>query len=325
MQKGNKVITVFLIILIIVNIFNACARYEFPEIDPAEPIGLVSEEPWEDYAIKTDNIKDWIPAGVYTVGTDIPPGEYFLVPTDYEEGANLKVIKLDENGSSKNGETEQVLGFYNFCFLTVPDGRQLEFIDAKMISSDQAPEITDVNGFYGPGVYRVGKDIPAGEYFFEADPTKDVLWEVKVNVQKEYSNFPIDSYISILKTTFAYGTVKDGEYLVVCHARFSSSEREHKIVSNNGVYPSGHYLVGRDIPAGKYIVQADAAMEMGYYLIFRISRDNSNEELINRLTDDNSADPINMIASRLFKRRATVNVRDGQYLLVQDGSFMKKE
>lgn|GEM_PF-4711004 len=38
-------------------ILPGCAKYEFPEIDPAQPLGLVIISLWEYYEINTDDIE----------------------------------------------------------------------------------------------------------------------------------------------------------------------------------------------------------------------------------------------------------------------------
>ena len=71
-------------------------------------------------------------------------------------------------------------------------------------------------GVYGPGTYKVGVDLPAGEYKLTAEKDDTGYFEVKVDVS---SDGGIESN-SLFKGN-EYVVVRDGEYLSVNRATFT--------------------------------------------------------------------------------------------------------
>lgn len=307
-MKKRNILIIFSITLVLMLLFTGCNEDEGNAAEPNVSIVSKSESRlWPADIINADGIDGWIPAGEYLVGTDLPAGEYFLVQTDSANDGYLLVKTLGDQDTPAAKEQEHY--FHNFCFVTVSERRRFIVENAKMIPADKAPPITaDADGFYGEGTYRIGKDLPAGEYYFEADPGVDFFVDVSVSASKTHSQTSPEGYIGHPFTKFFYITVKYGEYLQVCHARFTSAEQEHEIKCDNGVYPAGHYLVGRDIPAGKYILLADEDANLSYYEKYSSSRN----------------DHTNSIRLRYFKTSIAVRVIDGEYLAVFGATFTIK-
>lgn len=148
---------------------------------------------------KNDN---FIKSGMYKIGTDIPAGEYLI----YSEGISYYQVTKDSTGS-----LESIISNDNFSgtrYVTVSDGQYLEFRNAKMISAAKAEPQKPTGNEYLEGMYKVGKDIPAGEY--KAVSTGgtayiEVAANSKGNIESIVSNdnFEGEKYIS----------VKDGQYL----------------------------------------------------------------------------------------------------------------
>ncbi len=139
---------------------------------------------------------------------------------------------------------------------------------------------------YTVGQYKVGVDIPAGEYFlFAVNGTGYFCVSSDSNQDDIIQNDNFD-YNSII-------TVQDGTYfeLVRCEA-IPLNE-----VSNNDidVSGSGFFKIGLHIPSGEYKLEADAG-ETGYYCIYN---DSTQEEIV---------------SNNNFETSQYVTVNDGQYL-----------
>ncbi len=153
--------------------------------------------------------------GIYTVGEDIDPGLYFLEGDPVLEG-NFYVF--DEEGADSYGIDKSVvyIGHYLtelergdvIAYLPGDDALRMYPI-AKASFAPEAP--------YQSGLYRVGTDIPAGEYAItpQKDAADNTTNESAAYVMKDLE-FDDDS-ITDTKYVIAGGTqtvtVKDGDYL----------------------------------------------------------------------------------------------------------------
>lgn len=155
----------------------------------------------------------WYSEGEYRIGTDLPAGEYYLKCTrDGYSGyyciyTNTKKDKIVDNDN-----------FDNYSFIKVQSGQLLKLSRCKIASTDFFTNSVAVqeNGYYVAGSYRVGIDIPAGEYQFT--PTKN-----------DYSGYYC-AYSDITKTDIvdndlfdgnSYYSVSNGQILKVSRAKFT--------------------------------------------------------------------------------------------------------
>lgn len=91
----------------------------------------------------------------YNVGTDITAGEYVIT------GANaFWYVASDTSGSFESFITA---GSSN-TYLTVDAGTYLSIQDGTLTPIATAPVFTPVNGKFTDGMYKIGRDLPAGEY-----------------------------------------------------------------------------------------------------------------------------------------------------------------
>jgi hypothetical protein len=98
-----------------------------------------------------------------------------------------------------------------------------------------------------PGkTYKVGKDIPAGEYLITEDEFGFTDWHV-------FSN-PVAPLNTIITSGFkqTYITVDAGTYLNVQMGTLYPIATAPILEPIDGKYLAGYYKVGRDIPAGEY-------------------------------------------------------------------------
>ena len=150
----------------------------------------------------------WYKSGMYKVGDDIPAGEYFLKSTS-DWGMYFEIC------SDSSGSFDSIIanGNYNtFCYVTVKKGEYLTVERGKFIEAEDAPKNLVKNGVAGEGMYKVGRDIPAGEYKIECDSDYGAYYEVCSN-----SRHILDSIVSndFFSSGSRYVTVKKGQYLII--------------------------------------------------------------------------------------------------------------
>ncbi|MCG4586923.1 hypothetical protein L0P56_15650, partial [Anaerosalibacter bizertensis] len=115
-----------------------------------------------------------------------------------------------------SGSLESIVcndNFKNFTYITVNDGQYLELKGCYAIPVDEAPKYEAKDGKYEEGTYKVGVDIPAGEYKVVSnggnsyvEVSKDSLGTFESIITND--NFSNDKYI----------TVSDGQYLKIVNA-----------------------------------------------------------------------------------------------------------
>lgn len=143
----------------------------------------------------------------------------------------------------------------------------------------------------GSGEYKVGQDIPAGEYYIVGNGGN-----LYVEVASD-STGELDSIISNLNTDGnTYVTVKEGEYLKVTGGDIYNLDKAPFAKEENGYYTDGMYKVGQDIQAGEYNLESDDGM--GYVEVTSDSR----HTLDSITTNDN------------FESNKIITVSDGQYI-----------
>ncbi|WP_139249942.1 hypothetical protein [Lutispora thermophila] len=193
-KKFAKSYLIILVIAIfIMSTLTGCAGGNETPSPTGDNTGAKQEEKPQD---------EYIKAGMYKVGQDIPAGEYFIIP----EGLAYFQVSKDSTGS-----LESIIANDNFSgtrYVTVSEGQYLEIRAAKMISADKAPNQEAKDGKYPEGMYKIGKEIPAGEYkvvsegglaYYEV--TKDSKGDLNSIITND--NFEGEKYI----------TVKEGNYL----------------------------------------------------------------------------------------------------------------
>lgn len=145
---------------------------------------------------------------------------------------------------------------------------------------------------YSSGMYKVGEDIPAGEYVVFASGGSGYFCVSSDSNQDNILFNDNFNYNSII-------TINDGEYLDLsrCYAVPLEEEPEVKVTGE------GMFKVGVHIPAGEY--KLDSGADSGYYCIYPDSRQD------------------NIIANDIFEGQNYVTVSDGQYLLLSRCKFVE--
>ncbi|MBE6990735.1 MAG: hypothetical protein E7426_08365 [Ruminococcaceae bacterium] len=152
--------------------------------------------------LQTAIIVGKVEAGQYKVGVDIAAGEYVVFSTD---GSGYFSVCSDANGDDIICNS---IFTYN-AYITIRDGEYLELSCCYAIPllSNDIEINTD-----GPGMFKVGVDIPAGEYKLQAD--RDTGY---------YCIYPSSRQEDIVANDIfdgqAYVSVYDGQYLDLSECR----------------------------------------------------------------------------------------------------------
>jgi fibronectin type 3 domain-containing protein len=113
---------------------------------------------------------------------------------------------------------------------------------------------------YSAGVYKIGTDIPAGEYLFVA--TNMDYAEFYTTTDAAGTNFTSDG----LPYPTCYGTIKSGQYLTIISSKaYPLASAPLQKINTDGSFLPGQYKVGRDIPAGTYVINYQATNDFGYF------------------------------------------------------------
>lgn len=155
--------------------------------------------------------------------------------------------------------------------------------------------------YWGDGMYKVGSDIPAGEYFVYCDTTLSCYWAVHSDSSGQLTSIVANDNIQ----TFAFVSVKDGQYLVIEGGKFVKAEdAEVPGQDGSGNYGPGMYRVGIDIIAGEYKVTCIDGKTC--YL---------------EVSSDCTGSLYSIISNNIIDSSAYITVVEGQYLTVENGFF----
>lgn len=157
---------------------------------------------------------------------------------------------------------------------------------AEKEASGTAKEYTK----YSADFYKVGVDIPAGEYVVYAESDHGYFCVSSDSNQSDITFNDNFSYNSII-------TIGDGEYLELSRC-YAIPIEENPEMDLSG---SGMFKVGTHIPAGEYKLTATGTS--GYYCVYPDSRQ-----------DD-------ILANDNFENQNYVTVSDGQYLVLSRCKF----
>ena len=143
------------------------------------------------------------------VGTDIEAGEYLIISDNSESYVELA---KDNTGASESIVYNANLEKDEHMYLTISDGQYLNIEDAEIYSLADAPSIIPEDGVYQNGQFKVGTDIPAGEYTYIVDKNDGSAF-VEVNKSSIYD---VDNIVlSETPTVDGSITLTDGQYLTL--------------------------------------------------------------------------------------------------------------
>lgn len=171
--------------------------------------------------------------------------------------------------------------------------------DVTLEEANVPEEKGTVENPYEEGMYKVGVDVPAGEYvFLQCTP-----YEAYVCASSDSNQDDIIAN-EIFENSY-FMTVEEGQYLEAANCEFFQAEEYTLVTSQDGVLRDGMYRVGIDIDAGEYKVEATQE-EGGYWCIY-----------------NNSKIPQEIDSNKFFENSTYMTLRDGQYVFLGSCSAIK--
>lgn len=161
-----------------------------------------NSEPKKESQKDTEKIK----SGTYKVGTDLPAGEYVVFAKGYTYIESSK----DSSGTLESIIFNDNLSANSNSYVTLNEGEYFKFQDGEMYPVDKAPSVTPEDGVYRDGMYKVGQDIPAGEYKITLGKDSELGY---YEVSKSSSHQLEDILTNENVQTDTYLTVSDGQYV----------------------------------------------------------------------------------------------------------------
>ncbi|MDU2155768.1 hypothetical protein [Clostridium sp.] len=153
---------------------------------------------------KKDDSK--IKSGTYKVGTDIPAGEYIVIS---------KSLGYIESASDSTGALESIVFNDNLSkgsnsYVTLNDGEYFKMTGAEAYPVASAPSVIPEDGLYKDGMYKVGIDIPAGEYKIMLDNASGLgYYEVATDSSHQLTSIVTNENVQ----ADTYLTIQEGQYL----------------------------------------------------------------------------------------------------------------
>ncbi len=233
---------------------------------------------------------------MYLVGRDIPAEEYVFLRG--EDGDFLSVAAYSSRGAE--AELEHYFSETDRCFFTPSESFFLEVRNASFAPSAKTPPPEEQDGWYPAGTYRIGTEIPEGEYYFQTEKDSTLFINLLSDSFDDSGSTLESSYFD----NFGYFTVNQGVYLNVSCGSFTKAENAPIPQPQDGIYSSGMYLCGRDIPAGPLILTPDEGNEINYEVL-----------------SDSTGNYQSVIEQGWSEEEVTIEIKDGQYLTVSYGTF----
>ena len=237
-----------------------------------KPTAQKVTEPKAD-TVKKLNSYEWNPAGTYKCGNGdgyLVPGVYYIVKTGSKCTLTMTNGQKDEDGEMMGFEDVEVP---RSLFIELKNGYTISIKGGKIIHSSKATVsgANNANGVYHEGAYRVGKDLPAGEYLVYSSSGET---KAKCSVYKSPDRFAEDPYFRGVETyNPVYITLDNGEYVEIAGGSLkAASSSPIARPDKDGAYDDiCMYKVGKDIKPGKYKLVPDNADEEYMYAIYKDS------------------------------------------------------
>lgn len=211
-------------------------------------------------------------------------------------------VEVEENTGSEaeSGETNEAEKSAD----SKSDKEEAESGESSVSEEGSAePEAEDESNKIEAGTYKVGDDIPAGEYLVFASGMGYIE-------NSSDSTGAIDSIIfndNLLNGAHSYVTLNEGNYFKLQGAEMYPVEEAPSVIPEDSVYADGMYKVGQDIPAGEYKIILDSSIGMGYY---EVSKDSSHQ-ITSIVTNEN------------VQADTYLTISEGQYIKLQDVKIEK--
>ena len=149
------------------------------------------------------------------IGPDLPAGEYVLVADAFGTPGRYALYTYDEDSEKRNDLiVEQA---FDACApVTLEKGQVLVSENLLIYKSRDMEPVKDSEGRYLAGLYKVGRDIPAGSYAIRAYDNAQLSW-TRVAVLKDLDNQPgsLIRQEQVDRSKSVQMTLEDGQYLLM--------------------------------------------------------------------------------------------------------------
>lgn len=206
-------------------------------IAPVEEVPRWTKEE-DKRKLLSDPAIHWQKPKRYVCGSDIAPGQY-----------GAKVLLEEDSGSvaiyRSKGEKSDDIPFDLHNFFSIEVGDRIELRNAAIAPEAKIPNLAQADGILYEGGYRVGKDIAYGEYFTLSMSNGDMSYRILKDGLWIFSSegFGYTDIKPPLKEVRFWDCIAIPIGIKPKILPFS----QEPLILN-----AGTYLVGRDIPAGRY-------------------------------------------------------------------------
>ena len=191
------------------------------------------------------------------------------------------LLRLNDNYTD-----DQIQEFADIIGGSIHSKSDSDFGDLQDSLNQSQEEETEITSYSG-GMYKIGTDMPAGEYLLTSTGG---YYEVTTDSTGSFDSIVTnDNYANR-----AYVTVQEGQYFTFDGTAVSVNEAP-AFSASDGIYPEGMYLVGKDIPAGEYKISATGS---GYY----------------EVTSDSVGELDSIVTNENFDGDVYLTISEGQYL-----------
>lgn len=196
---------------------------------------------------------EWISEGEYTAGTDIPEGLYLCKNLSAEKDLSSPNLTIIRSGKKDISDQDYyIFKFMNYAFLNKGDVIKINDQTEIIPDNDNAFEQDVKKNFYGEGAYKLGEEIPKGEYFI-----------LSMDIQTGGAGVYDDQDKQLISVSrFGYITLDNERAVNLDDCILIALDKKPDInpINYEGkgegegklVYPPGMYKIGVDIPTGKY-------------------------------------------------------------------------
>lgn len=199
-----------LLLVVLAFALISCGSKEVTKAEPKEEVTAVEEttEVPEEEPEKVEEEAKHVKSGTYKIGSDLPAGEYKI----FSNGFTYLEVAKDSSGTIDSIITNDNIS--TFKYVTVEDGQYLQFNNGYAMAVEDIEPYLSSDGFYGEGQYKVGFDIPAGEYNVVADGGFAYI-EVAANSTGDiFSIITNDNF-----DTNKYVTISEGQYFTIIRGK----------------------------------------------------------------------------------------------------------
>lgn len=199
---------------------------------------------------------EWITAGEYIAGIDIPEGLYLCKNLKAEKDKSSPNLVIERNG--KKNVSDQ--GYYIFEFMVYAYLKQGDVVTVNGSTEITVDKKVSINqrskhAFYGEGAYKIGEEIPKGEYFILSMDTQTGGARVYDEQDKLMASVSRFGYITIenemaINLDDCIMIALDKKPVVNPVQYQGTGDGKGKLI-----YSPGMYKIGVDIPVGKYQIK----------------------------------------------------------------------